>query len=130
MQNVVFHLGLAMLFTHELDAMQQREWRLLYALRSMNDEMGAHWFVAIHVPLFAAMTYAAFHPRDLSRRWAQRLLCLFFVIHAGMHWRLMGDPLAPFDSLLSLAFIHGCALCGLSWWALEAKDMSQRRNAK
>jgi hypothetical protein len=130
MQNAVFHIGLAALFTHELDAIQQREWRLLYMLRSLSDEAGALWFVAVHVPLFAAITLLCFHGDTALRRWSQRLLSLFFIIHAGLHWRLMGDPLAPFDSPLSLVLIHGCALCGLFWLTLEARTVSSKKTTQ
>ena len=54
---------LATLFTHELDAVSQSEWRLLYILRTMPDAQGAFWFVALHVPLFAALLWIAYSPR-------------------------------------------------------------------
>jgi hypothetical protein len=54
----VFYLGLGLLFTHELDAIVQGEWRLLYVLRSLPDEQAMPLFVALHVPLFA-LTFVA-----------------------------------------------------------------------
>ena len=52
---------LAVLFIHELDAMTQSEWRLLYALSSLSDEQGRWWFVAINVPLFWALIALTHH---------------------------------------------------------------------
>jgi hypothetical protein len=52
------HLMLALLFTHELDAMTQSEWRLLYVLRELSDAQGRWWFVALHVPLCRARAVA------------------------------------------------------------------------
>jgi hypothetical protein len=39
------------MFTHELDAMTQSEWRLIYVLRSFSDEQGRWWLVHQHMQL-------------------------------------------------------------------------------
>ncbi|MEM6436662.1 MAG: DUF6713 family protein [Cyanobacteria bacterium P01_D01_bin.115] len=36
MNNLLFYLGFATLITHELDAMTQSEWRLLFILRNLS----------------------------------------------------------------------------------------------
>jgi hypothetical protein len=111
-QHILFHCALATFFTHELDAIQQHEWRLLYGLRRLDERSAATLFVALHPPLFFAISYFSFHANATMQLWFRRGLCLFFVLHALLHWRLMGDPLAAFDTALSLTLIHACALFG------------------
>lgn len=52
MKNIVIYLGLALLFTHELDSMPNHEWRILPILNSLSDAMGEWFFVVAHVPIF------------------------------------------------------------------------------
>ena len=39
MNNLIFHVGLATLITHELDAIAQAEWRLLFILRQWPEQI-------------------------------------------------------------------------------------------
>lgn len=54
-KNLLFQIGLSVLLTHELDAMTQSEWRLLYVLRGLSDKIGRDTFVALHIPLLALL---------------------------------------------------------------------------
>lgn len=109
----VFNLMLAMLFTHELDAMAQSEWRLLYGLRNLSPADGQFWFVVLHVPLFAGVMWLTQQAPLRTRGVAQNALAVFAVIHAGLHYRLSDDRLYTFHSPLSVALIAGAALLGL-----------------
>ena len=51
-QNALFNLFLATLSTHELDAVTQSEWHLLYILNNIPETISADTFVVLHVPLF------------------------------------------------------------------------------
>jgi hypothetical protein len=55
MKNALFYLALATLFTHELDAMPNHEWRGMPVLGSLPDDVAMTWFVVLHVPLFAGL---------------------------------------------------------------------------
>jgi hypothetical protein len=76
-EGVLFYLGLGLLFSHELDAIVQSEWRLLYILRSMADEQAMPVFIALHVPLFA-LTCLAYPPQLNARpdQLSNRVQCL------------------------------------------------------
>jgi len=118
MKALLFYLGLGFLFTHELDAVSHREWRLLYVLRDLAEPLARDAFVALHVPLFALLVWAT---HQSSSRWraASRLaLMVFLVIHLGLHWRLSTHPLYTFHSALSWTLIIGGALCGLAYTVL------------
>ena len=55
MSTALYYLGLAFLFTHELDAVTHAEWRLLPALRLLPDATASPLFVSLHVLLFFAI---------------------------------------------------------------------------
>jgi hypothetical protein len=120
-------LMLAVLFTHELDAITQSEWRLLYVLRSLSDEQGRWWFVAMHVPLFWALIVLTHHTSDLVQRLSRRGLAMFCIIHAVLHWRLTDDPLSTFSSPLSGILILGAALLGVAHLAIEVLGARARK---
>lgn len=111
MKNLLFLLGFGFLATHELDAVTQSEWRLLYVLRSLPDGLAETAFVALHVPLFALIVWLCHHPR--LREGSRLALAAFLVIHVGLHLRLQGHPLYSFHDALSKALIFGGGVCGL-----------------
>jgi hypothetical protein len=111
---------LATLFTHELDAMTQSEWRLLYVLRTLSDAQGSMWFVAIHVPLFWALIALTHVGQDGVQRASRAALAAFCVLHALLHLRLRDDPLSTFSSLLSWGLILGPAVLGVAYLSLMA----------
>ncbi len=118
---VLTQLMLAVLFTHELDAMTQSEWRLLYVLRSLTDEQGRWWFVAIHIPLFWALVALTHHANDHVQRVSRIALASFCIIHALLHWRLANDPLSTFSSPLSWGLILGAAALGAAYLGMAAR---------
>lgn len=109
---VLFYLGLGLLFSHELDAIVQSEWRLLYILRSMADEQAMPVFIVLHVPLFALMVWLTHHNSTNVQIGSRITFNAFLVIHAGLHFRLSNNPLYTFHSTLSQGLIFGAAICG------------------
>lgn len=110
--NFLIQLMLAFLFTHELDAMTQSEWRLLYVLRTLSDEQARWWFVAIHVPLFWALIALTHHTQVKVQHVSRICLAVFCIVHALLHVRLRHDPLSSFSSVLSWGLIVGAAALG------------------
>lgn len=117
MRTALFHLGLAALFTHELDAVEHSEWRLLYVLRSLPDESAYTAFVALHLPLFAVLLWLCHHPRERLRSAVRQAVAGFLVIHAGLHLRLSGAPEYEFEGPLSNLLIYSAAAFGAAFLA-------------
>ena len=107
-----FYLGLAALFTHELDAMTHHEWRLLPLLNHLRDDVGRVTFVALHVPLFAAIIAWIASTRPRVRSLGRLVVSAFLVVHAGLHLLFTGHPDYTFHSALSYSLIFGGAICG------------------
>jgi hypothetical protein len=114
----LIHLMLALLFTHELDAMTQSEWRLLYVLRDLSDHQTRWWFVALHVPLFWALIALTHHAQIKLQNFSRIVLAVFCIVHALLHLHLRNDPLSTFSTPLSWSLILGSAALGAAYVAL------------
>lgn len=110
--SLVLYLFGAMFMTHELDAIHKHEWRLLYVLRSMPDEVARRWFIALHVPLFTIILWLFAHANTIVGFWSIIALDVFAIIHAGLHLRLSSNEKYEFHTLLSKFFIFGTAVLG------------------
>jgi lysylphosphatidylglycerol synthetase-like protein (DUF2156 family) len=119
------HLMLALFFTHELDAMAQSEWRLLYILRSLSDEQGRWWFVALHVPLFGVLLALLHHGQHKVQQFSRIGFSLFCIVHVFLHWRLRNDPLSTFTTALSWSLIIGAGLLGVVYLGMTAVRKSK-----
>lgn len=108
----VFVLGLAVLFTHEMDAMTQGEWRVLPFTNWMPEPVAQWVFVAVHVPLYALLMWFCFHDRRAVRELARLLVGAFLIVHVGLHSLFSSHPHYEFEGPLSLALIWGGGLLG------------------
>ena len=132
MSAVIYYLGLACLFTHELDAVTHSEWRLMFILRSQPDEKALPLFVALHVPLFFAVLWLSQVPREAVRRATRIVVAAFLVVHAVLHFSLASDPLYEFDGTLSRALIVSAAALGSAYLFLQfrGRDRPSPRPAR
>lgn len=113
MTNVFFYLGLGTLLTHELDAISNHEWRLLPILRSLPDDLAMNTFILLHVPLFAVLLALVSSTNKPLRKRSRLGVCLFLIIHAGLHLWFMGNPSYEFASTVSNVLIFSGALFGV-----------------
>ena len=105
------------MLAHELDAVTQSEWKLLFVLRHLSDLLARNLFVTLHVPAVAILLWLTQHPSKVVREWSRTGLASFMVIHAGLHWNLRNHPLNTFTSPLSLSLIYGAGLLGFIYVA-------------
>lgn len=111
-RGVSFYLGLGLMFTHELDAMPNHEWRVLPLTAWLSDAAGQFAFLVAHVPIFA-LTVAFVASLDPAIRSISRLvLAVFLIVHAVLHQLFSGSADYKFDSTLSSVLIFGAGLCG------------------
>ena len=100
---------LGFFITHELDAMQRHEWRILPLTSFLPDEIGRQVFVWMHVPLFAALFfYGAGDPTSTVAFG----LSVFAIIHVGLHWLFRRHAKNEFDNPTSWAIIIGAGVFG------------------
>ena len=118
-RNLAFYLGLGLLFTHEMDAMQNHEWRVLPLLRSLPDAIGELVFLMAHVPIFALVIafVASLNPR--TRTLSQKIASGFLIVHAILHYLFSGHASYEFESLASSVLIYGAAVCGAAYFVAK-----------
>ena len=97
----LFLVNMAWIMTHELDAIQHHEWRILPLTSWMSEVWGYRVFVLAHIPLFAWMMSM------IPSREYQIGLDIFLIIHAGLHWLFRNHPRYTFDNRLSQVLIWG-----------------------
>jgi hypothetical protein len=131
MAAALYFLGLACLFTHELDAVTHAEWRLFFILRTMPAASASSLFVALHVPLFFGILWLSSHRRVVVRRSARLVVAAFLVVHAALHFGFSSNPQYEFHGALSRVLILAAAACGMAYlvfqWPAEWLALSRRR---
>jgi hypothetical protein len=124
----LYRLNFAFLLTHELDAIKNAEWRLLYIFRNIPDATASTLFIALHVPLIVVLLGAFENKSEFLRLKSRGLLAAFMIIHAAIHYHLRLDPLNTFNSILSLCLIYGGAVIGLAYLLIAATIWQRTRN--
>lgn len=122
---IVFNLGLALLFTHELDAALHAEWRLLWVLQDISDGAASKWFIWLHLPVFLAALYLGQNHNLTIRLTFRRMVCVFLPIHTALHFSLSNYPDYQFRHLSSELMIYGAGLCGIVYCLLWWVDLSE-----
>ena len=107
-----FYLGVAMVFTHELDAMSNHEWRVLPFLKSMPDDAGMTVFVLAHIPIFATVLALVASLNIRTRTVARMIISAFLLFHGLLHALHVNHSKYEFSGLLSNTLIFGGAILG------------------
>ncbi len=118
MTDIMFYAVLALLITHELDAVQRHEWRLLPVLRGLPEVAGFQAFTLLHVPLFIFFFWLMGHLSPQVRQTFQIWLAAFAVVHVGLHWLFRHHPEYEFHNPLSRFLILGAGLAGIAYIGL------------
>ncbi len=113
----------------KLDAVTQSEWRLLYILNTLPEEIARTAFVIIHVPLFFLIFWLTFYEVLHIREWSRIAFSIFLIIHAGLHKALENHPLYTFNSLMSQWLIFGGGLLGLIYLIIIVTSNLFRTNS-
>ena len=118
MKSVSFYLGLALLFTHELDSMPNHEWRVLPGLSALADSTGEAVFVLAHIPIFAVVVAFVSSLDQSIRLRARNYFCMFLLIHAVLHLAFSEQGAYEFSSWISSGLIYGAGLCGALYFVV------------
>ena len=116
MKSIAFYLGISLLFTHELDAMSNHEWRVMPVLSALSEEMGATAFLVAHVPIFALVIAFIASLNLKTRAKVRNIASGFLIAHAAAHYLFSANSAYEFSSLVSSLLIYGAALCGVAYF--------------
>ena len=122
LKDSAFYLGMGSLFTHELDAVPNHEWRAMPLLQALPDEVGMVVFIAAHVPLFALLIALVASSNVRVRRSSRLVVGIFLLVHGLLHALSMGGAAYEFSSTLSSLLIFGGSAFGALYLVLEAKQ--------
>jgi hypothetical protein len=123
MSDKIFCAGIALLATHELDAMTHREWEIL--LPFLDSEAGRLVFVLLHIPIFYFLFYFSVHKSVAVQKRFKFILAVFFIIHGLAHLlasRFNGSYtfVPPVESIT----VYGATICGLAFLWIENSPRS------
>ena len=112
MIDLLFFTAVSGLLLHEMDAIDKKEWRLLFVLRRLPDEGGLRWFVLLHLPLFIALLALVAAAPSTAIRWVEAAVDTFLIVHAGLHERVSAGGERAFANPFSRWLIWGAAGLG------------------
>lgn len=112
MMDLLFSLCLALLITHQLDAVRARIWRVLPVLNGMSEETGRAIFILAHIPLLLALLEWCWSADgDVSGFW-RFVVAVFGPLNLGLHRLLAQHPYYDFHAPLSRGLILAYAAAG------------------
>ena len=107
-----FIVGLALILTHEMDAVRCREWELFPLLSRLETKVGYLVFTGLHIPLYIVLFWRLFGTGELNSELI-RGLDIFFVVHVFLHILMYRHPKNHFKSAFSWFIILGSGVAGL-----------------
>lgn len=125
MKNLVFYLGVGMIFTHELDAMLNKEWRVLPLTSWLSDENGQLVFLVAHIPIFAILVALISSTSAIVRARTRFGVSAFLALHGLLHAAFMMSENYEFESALSNTLIFGAAICGSIYLMLNQRHLAR-----
>lgn len=111
--DLIFYMGLALLLTHELDAIKRHEWRIFPGLSNLNDNLSYYLFIVLHIPLFILIFWLLCHPSENVHFWFKICVDGFLIIHLGLHHFFKSHDKYEFTQQFSKIIINLMALTGL-----------------
>ncbi|TDQ64111.1 hypothetical protein ATL17_2124 [Maritalea mobilis] len=118
MADWVFLTCYALMIGHELDAIQQKEWRIFPGTNLLPDQMGFQVFTVLHVPLFVLLNWLFFLASAEVMAKAKIGFAIFAILHIGAHWLYRHHQEYRFHSPLSKFLIWAPGCFGLIYLAL------------
>ena len=101
--SLIFMLELALLFTHEMDAIRRKEWRMFIVLKDMADEKAYWLFTLLHIPLFIILLFLlSSHFRLIGFY----ITDIFLIGHSLVHIGFRRHPANGFNNWVSALIIH------------------------
>ncbi len=109
-----FYVGLSFIFTHELDAVKMKEWKMVPILSILKEQTGYYIFIALHIPLFILLFWGLYgsYPNEVNTTlifW----LDISFIVHFFLHLGFLRHKNNLFKSAFSWILITGTGICAI-----------------
>lgn len=111
---IFYILGICFLSTHELDAIQRREWKLFWILKDLKEETAYIWFLYLHIPLYF-LIFFSFGDGNLNhlKSSLRNLIAHFLVFHLFIHLAFQSKQEYRFHGPVSNILIFGAGIMGI-----------------
>ena len=113
MSNILIFFGLILLFSHEMDAIRRKEWKMFIFLKDLNEETGYRVFTFLHLPLYILLFWGLFIANETTAYYFALGLNIFYIIHLGLHLSFINNKNNEFKGLFSWVLLIGLAITGL-----------------
>lgn len=110
--DILFFVAVSSLLLHEMDAIDKKEWRLLFVLRRLPDEGALRWFILLHLPLFVALMALVAAAQSTTVHRIEGGVDAFLIVHAGLHEQLAFRGETAFANAFSRSLIWSAAGLG------------------
>ena len=102
--DLLFLLAVTFLFNHELDAVQQHEWRIFSVPLSVSDKVAFQVFVAFHILFFGFIIWF------INESWLRIGLDVLLIAHVFIHYTLRKNPNLSFNGFSWIWILGGGVL--------------------
>lgn len=99
----IFALELALLFTHEMDAVRAREWKMVFKSNAVQEAKAYRVFLLLHIPLYAAVLFLLLSPHA---RTGFYIVDTFLIAHMFVHLIFRKHPANGLNSAVSKGIIN------------------------
>jgi hypothetical protein len=121
----VFFLGIGLIFTHELDAMVNNEWRVLPLTSWLCDEFGKLVFLVAHIPISSIVAALISSDNVVTRNRSRLFISTLLALHGLLHAAFMMNQSYEFESVISNILIFCGAACGAIYLLLDRIQLSR-----
>lgn len=118
--NTIFAFELALLFTHEMDAIRKQEWKMFIFLKDMADEKAYHIFMLLHIPLYAVIVSLLLSPFLHIEYY---ITDVFLVLHTLLHLGFRKHPTNKFNNNISNGIIFSAGLFAVFHLLLVSRNL-------
>ena len=112
----LYRMSAACLFTHELESTLRQSWHPLSLSSSASVMFDQQIFMWAHVPIVVGLLLLA---ESVNRTALRYGLCVFAVVHVGLHWFYRDQPVYDFSSIASWVLILLAGIFGAAYLVPE-----------
>ncbi len=103
--DLIFYTALALMFTHQFDAMRCHEWRMIPPLSGMEESTAQRIFIVTHFPILVLIFWIFSHGSDITIYNFQLITDIVLAGHIGKHIVLNSHEKNEFKGTLSKIII-------------------------
>jgi len=108
----LYRLSAACLFTHELDSTLRQSWNPLSLSWRSSTSLDQQIFMWAHAPIVLGLLLLAETGNKAALRYG---MCVFAVVHVGLHWFYRTQPVYNFSSMTSWVLILLAGIFGAAY---------------